>query len=117
MKVVKRHARGEAVKPSRRALVPKGEAAGTAPASVEAKAVPDQVLAELIRRVREIDMLYRSVAQKMGQLYIYADQHELDTLTRSLDRPMRNASDNEHAMVSLLDALQLNAHRRQPGSH
>ncbi|CAN5756010.1 hypothetical protein BH11PSE8_BH11PSE8_07400 [soil metagenome] len=78
--------------------------------------VPDQVLAELIRRVRDIEATYRDAAQKMGQLYIYADQNGLTHLTRDLDRPMRNASDNERAMVSILDALQLTASRRQPGS-
>jgi len=78
-------------------------------------AVPEHVLAELIRRVREIEASYRGVAQKMGQLYMYADQHELDLLTRDLDRPMRNASDNERAMVSILDELQLSASRRQTG--
>jgi len=76
------------------------------------EAVPDDVLVELIRRVRDIETAYCDVAQKMGQLYIYADRHDLAVLTRQLDRPMRNASDNERAMASILDELQLNADRR-----
>lgn len=77
--------------------------------------VPAQVQAELIRRVREIEATYRDAAQKMGQLYMYADQHQLAMLTRDLDRPMRNASENECAMVSILDELQLTAVRRHSG--
>lgn len=76
------------------------------------EAVSDEVLAELIRRVRDIEAAYRGVAQHMGQLYIYADQHDLALLTRELDHPMRNASDNERAMASILDELQLSANRR-----
>jgi hypothetical protein len=85
--------------------------------AVDPQAVPEQVLAEVIRRVREIEASYRDVAQKMGQLYMYADQHELGSLTRNLDRPMRNASDNERVMVSILDELQLSAGRRPSGGH
>jgi hypothetical protein len=48
---------------------------------------------------------------------MYADQHELSALTRNLDRPMRNASDNERVMVSILDELQPNANHRQSGGH
>lgn len=79
--------------------------------------VADPVLSELIRRVRDIEATYRAAAQMMGQLYMYADRHELCLLTRDLDRPMRNASDNERAMVSILDELQLNANLRQPGGN
>lgn len=87
------------------------------PLALEPGAVPEEVLVELIRRVREIETSYRDVAQKMGQLYMYADQHELSMLTRDLDRPMRNASDNERAMVSMLDELRLNASRRPTRSN
>lgn len=75
-------------------------------------AIPDEVLVELIRRVRDIETAYCDVAQKMGQLYIYADRHDLALLTRELDQPMRNASDNERAMASILDELQRSANRR-----
>jgi len=87
------------------------------PAALETGAVPDAVLAELIQRVSEIESNYREVAQKMGRLYMYADQHDLAMLNRHLDRPMRNASDNERAMVSILDELQRTASRRQPGKN
>jgi hypothetical protein len=79
--------------------------------------VPEQVLLELKRRVLEIEAGYREVAQKMGQLYMYADQEGLAFLTRYLDRPMRTASENERAMVSILDELQLNASHRPTGSN
>lgn len=85
--------------------------------ALEAGPVPEQVLLEVKRRVLEIEAGYREVAQKMGQLYMYADQQGLAFLTRYLDRPMRNAADNERAMVSILDELQLNASRRLTGSN
>ena len=42
----------------------------------------------------------------MGQLHIHADRHAFASLTRTLDRPMRSASDNEQAMVSILGEMQ-----------
>ena len=77
--------------------------------------VPERVRMELKRRVLDIEAGYREVAQKMGQLYMYADQDGLPFLTRYLDRPMRTASENERAMVSILDELQLDASRRLTG--
>ena len=73
----------------------------------------DEVLAELIRRLQDIEGGHRALAQKLGQLYIYADQHDLASLTRSLDRPMRYASENERALATILDALKLKSIRRQ----
>jgi hypothetical protein len=73
----------------------------------------DEVLTELIRRLQDIEGSYRAVAQKMGQLYIYADQHELAALTRTLDRPMRYAAENERALAAILDALKVKSIRRQ----
>ncbi|MDM7941374.1 MAG: hypothetical protein QUV35_01980 [Hydrogenophaga sp.] len=84
---------------------------------LEAGQVPEQVVLELKRRVLDIEAGYREIAQKMGQLYMYADRQGLALLTRYLDRPMRNASDNERAMVSILDELQLDASRRTTGSN
>jgi hypothetical protein len=78
---------------------------------------PEPVLRELKRRVLDIEAGYREIAQKMGQLYIYADQQGLVFMTRFLDRPMRNASDNERAMVSILDELQVIDSRRLTGSN
>ncbi|PKO67450.1 MAG: hypothetical protein CVU22_12295 [Betaproteobacteria bacterium HGW-Betaproteobacteria-16] len=72
---------------------------------------------ELKRRVLEIEAGYREVAQQMGQLYMYADQQGLVFLNRYLDRPMRTASENERAMVSILDELQLNMTRRPTGTN
>lgn len=68
------------------------------------------VLADLTRRVQDINNSYRAVAQKMGQLYIVADQAQVPALTRSLDKPMRNASDNEQMFAAILDALQAHGH-------
>lgn len=83
----------------------------------EAGEVSEQVVLELQRRVLEIEAGYREIAQKMGQLYMYADRQGLAQLTRCLDRPMRNASDNECAMVSILDELRLDASRRTTGTN
>ena len=75
--------------------------------------VTDEVLAEVILRLQDIEGGHRDLAQKLGQLYIYADRHELASLTRSLDRPMRSASANERALAAILDALKLKSIRRQ----
>jgi len=85
--------------------------------ALEAGPASEQVLMELKRRVVEIDARYREVAQKMGQLYMYADQEGLVLLTRYLDRPMRMASENERAMVSILDELKLQSSSRPTGSN
>jgi hypothetical protein len=77
-------------------------------------AIGDDVLAELIRRLREIEASYRTVAQQMGQLYMYADQQHHVELTRSLDRPMRTASANERTLAAILDEMLVTAKRRPP---
>lgn len=64
----------------------------------------DATLADLVRRVQDISNGYRSVAEKMGQLYMRAD---------SLDKPMRNASDNEQTFSAILDDLRLQVNRRR----
>ncbi len=64
-------------------------------------------LAELIRRLRDIDHSYRAAAEKMGQLYMFADGTPAAALTRRLDQPMRNAAQNEQAFAALLDELQV----------
>ncbi len=79
---------------------------------VELDAVSVEVLSELIRRVQDIDNSYRAVAQKMGQLYICADENRVAALTRSLDKPMRNASDNERMFAAILDTLKMHAKLR-----
>jgi len=75
-------------------------------------AVSDEVLDELIKRIQDIDNSYRAVAQKMGQLYMCADENKVASLTRSLDKPMRNASDNEQTFASILDDLRMVANQR-----
>lgn len=85
--------------------------------ALDAGPVSEPVLVELRQRVLDIEAGYREIAQKMGQLYMYADRQGLVFLTRFLDRPMRNASDNERAMVSILDELQVNDSRRPTGSN
>jgi hypothetical protein len=42
----------------------------------------------------------------MGQLYMCADELQLTALTRDLDKPMRNASDNEQLFAAILEDLQ-----------
>lgn len=76
-------------------------------------AVSDEVLEELTRRVQDIDNAYRSVAEKMGQLYMCADEHKVTSLTDSLDKPMRNASDNEQTFAAIPEDLQMQGNRRR----
>lgn len=64
-------------------------------------------LAELLRRLRDIDQSYRATAEKIGQLYMFADGTQAAALTRRLDQPMRNASQNERDFAALLDELQV----------
>ena len=97
------------------AVIATGPRSGASPAPPAGlDALGDDVLAELIRRVREIESSYRAAAHKMGQLYMYADQHEHAALTRSLDQPMRNASANERTLAAILDELLASAKRRRP---
>jgi len=79
---------------------------------IELEGVTDEVLGELTRRVEDIDNSYRAVAEKMGQLYMCADANKVATLTRSLDKPMRNASDNEQMFAAILDTLKMHAKQR-----
>ena len=72
----------------------------------EMNTVSPEVLEELTRRVKDIEQSYRAVALKMGQLYMRADEHAASSLTRSLDKPMRNASDNERSFAAILEVLQ-----------
>jgi hypothetical protein len=80
---------------------------------IELDDVSEDVLGELTRRVQDIDNSYRAVAEKMGQLYMCADANRVTTLTRSLDKPMRNASDNEQMFAAILDTLKMQANRRK----
>jgi hypothetical protein len=73
--------------------------------------IADEGLNELLRRVQDINNSYRAVAEKMGQLYMCADELQLTALTRDLDKPMRNASDNEQLFAAILEDLQSFARR------
>lgn len=75
----------------------------------------DTVRKELVRRLREIEVDYRAAAQKMGQLYMYADLHAGAGFTRRLDPPMRDAADSERAVAALIDELQMTTKRQAPG--
>ncbi|MEO6409302.1 MAG: hypothetical protein ABIO45_11200 [Burkholderiaceae bacterium] len=77
------------------------------PPGLGLEGVDAATLAELLRRLRDIDQSYRVAAEKMGQLYMFADGSRAAALTRSLDQPMRNASQNEQAFAALLDELQM----------
>jgi hypothetical protein len=60
------------------------------------------LLDEMARRITEIDNSYRAMAEKVGQLYMRADEAGLEQLTEMLDKPMRNASDNQQSFAALL---------------
>ena len=72
----------------------------------ELEKIDDKGLTELIRRVQDINNSYRAVAEKVGQLYMCADELKFASLTRELDKPMRNASDNEQMFGATLEDLQ-----------
>lgn len=72
----------------------------------ELEEIDDEGLTELIRRVQDISNSYRAVAEKMGQLYMCADELKFSVLTKELDKPMRNASDNEQMFSAALEELQ-----------
>lgn len=82
-------------------------------AARELEAMSDEVLTELTRRVQDIDNSYRAVAEKMGQLYMLADENKVASLTSNLDKPMRNASENEQMFAVILDDLRIHANRRK----
>ncbi len=75
--------------------------------------VESAAIDELTRRVEDIDNSYRAVAEKVGQLYLSADEYRLDELTAQLDKPMRNASENEQTFAALLDVLKMQQNRRR----
>lgn len=78
---------------------------------MELRDLSEVAVGELARRVQDINNSYRAVAEKIGQLYMFADENRLASLTVSLDKPMRNASDNEQMFSALLDELRALAHR------
>ena len=73
--------------------------------------VDAEILKDLIHRITDLDNAYRSIAEKAGQLYMKADEAGMSRLTELLDKPMRNASDNQQAFAGLLADLQLQANR------
>ena len=81
--------------------------------SLDLANVSEEALIELTRRVQDIDNSYRSVAEKMGQLYMCADENKVTALTRGLDKPMRNASDNEQMFAAILEELKTHASQRK----
>lgn len=83
----------------------------TEPPGLGLENIGASTLVELLRRFREIDSSYRDVAEQMGQLYMFADANKATALTRRLDQPMKNASQNEQAVAAILDELQVLARR------
>lgn len=74
--------------------------------------VPLATLDELVQRVETIDNAYRALAEKMGQLYMRADEAGLADLTPLLDKPMRNASENHQAFVALAQTMRQQRNQR-----
>lgn len=74
--------------------------------------IDTEALDELISRVQDIDNCYRAVAEKIGQLYMRVDELKLAEVTAQLDKPMRNASDNEQSFVALLDEMRMQRAQR-----
>lgn len=74
--------------------------------------IDTEALDDLTRRVEDIDNCYRSVAEKVGRLYMKAAELQVEEITTLLDKPMRNASENEQAFVALLDEMRMLRNRR-----
>ncbi len=85
----------------------------TATPDIDLTGMAADAVASMLRRVQDVDNAYRSLAEKMGQLYMHADEVGLAGVTQMLDKPMRNASDNQQAFSALLSELQMKA--RQHG--
>lgn len=64
-----------------------------------------QAVAEMIRLASEAEAHYRAAAERVGQLYMRADTHGLERVTRTLDEPMRRAAEAERVVASLLEEL------------
>ncbi|SBT05890.1 hypothetical protein ACCAA_270122 [Candidatus Accumulibacter aalborgensis] len=79
---------------------------------MEVGGVDTETLKELLRRVQDIDNSYRAVAEKMGQLYMFADENKVTSMTGRLDKPMRNASENEQTFAAILEELRMIANQR-----
>lgn len=73
--------------------------------------VDSAVLQEFIQRATDLDNACRAIAEKAGQLYMKADEAGVDALTTLLDKPMRNASDNQQAFAGLVAELQIQMRR------
>ncbi len=71
-----------------------------------------EVLDDLLKRAVDIDHAYRSLAEKMGQLYMKADEAGLGDVTSLLDKPMRNASDNHQAFAALVEEVRTQRNQR-----
>jgi hypothetical protein len=85
----------------------------TATLETQARQLDLPKLDALIDRVTDLDNAYRAIAEKAGQLYMKADEDGLTALTELLDKPMRNASDNQQTFAALLADLKMhaNSHR------
>ncbi|MBA4256838.1 MAG: hypothetical protein C0445_13290 [Polaromonas sp.] len=81
------------------------------PSDIDLAGMDVAAVASMLRRVQGVDNAYRSLAEKMGQLYLHADEAGLVGVTRMLDKPMRNASDNQQAFSALLSELQMKANQ------
>jgi hypothetical protein len=85
-----------------------GSSAGLAPSPKDLA-----LLDEIARRIADIDEGNRAVAEKVGQLYMRADEAGLAKVTELLDQPMRNVSDNQRSFAALLNEVsQASQHSR-----
>lgn len=84
----------------------------TTPDDIDLSGMPTNAVTNMLKRVQDVDNAYRSLAEKMGQLYMHADEAGLAGVTQMLDKPMRNASDNQQAFAALLSELQMRANQQ-----
>lgn len=71
----------------------------------------EESLKELTSRVEDLANSYRAVAEKMGQLFVWADENKAMAVTRGLDKPMRNSSENQQFLTELLERLRYRGNR------
>jgi len=79
----------------------------------QVKHIDAALLDDLVQRTIDLDNAYRAIAEKAGQLYMKADEAGVEALTELLDKPMRNASDNQQTFSSVVAELRTQALRNR----
>lgn len=63
---------------------------------------------EMVRRLTDINFRYRALAEKVGEFYMVADEHNIRSLTATLDLPMRKTAESRQVFAAIMDQLKVN---------